>query len=599
MKDILLKILIFLNIVFIALTLYFSRWIFYYQYEPEYYENYYYHSQWNIPNSVRGIGDGDLYKFVGYQLANGENPFNINYEVPPLVKLLYGIAEKYIGNPYIVSLVFYFLSIFVLYKFSEIILNKNKVLIQSCILLFVSSPFIATQIKETMLDLPLTFFFLSHLYFFHKYYQTKNIKDIFFSGLLLGFATGAKIGVYTPILGMFSFFILLFTKENKQKIQTLFTYTASVFGGYILSYISYFLKHPNPIPWIKLHQKTISFYLGTQNSHYIDKLNQLKGIFLNRYLGFWKDATLSTLGDWSPLLPVGTLLIIVAFYFAFKNKNKSLLYMALFSTTILFINSIIPFYPRYLMPLIPIFCIFIVYFFQKKYLVLIFAIALLNIPFFFKSLAINKNTGTLETTISFLNTRNYRQLYRALPQEQRNEIPEQYFIDNMENFFSKIGTYQINYRLDKNNNYIAQIITQYGNIEHHGQFNLKKVKNQWKLIWHWDYLYPEYQPNYEIVVHEDTKTPIVRDYYIIPRTLIDWGEGLSQTQEITGIDQKIINERIRYSIPDKYHRWIGNLPPKQKINLNNSPFGLTIISHHSKATIFFINSHDQTKYLLN
>jgi len=127
-KDILPKILLFLNIVFITLTLYFSSWVFYYQYEPEYYENYYYHSQWNIPNSVRGIGDGDLYKFVGYQLANGENPFNINYEVPPLVKLLYGITEKYTDNPYSVSILFYFLSIYVLYKFSEIIFNKNKTL---------------------------------------------------------------------------------------------------------------------------------------------------------------------------------------------------------------------------------------------------------------------------------------------------------------------------------------------------------------------------------------------------------------------------------------------------------------------------------------
>ncbi|MEL7665972.1 MAG: glycosyltransferase family 39 protein [Candidatus Shapirobacteria bacterium] len=412
MKDILPKILLFLNIVFITLTLYFSSWVFYYQYEPEYYENYYYHSQWNIPNSVRGIGDGDLYKFVGYQLANGENPFNINYEVPPLVKLLYGITEKYTGNPYIVSILFYFLSIYVLYKFSEIIFNKNKTLTLSCILLFVTSPFIATQLKETMLDLPLTFFFLSHLYFFYKYYKTRNIKNILFSGIFLGFATGTKIGVYTPILGLLSFLILLFTKENKRKILTLFTYTSSVFIGYILSYVSYFLKHPNPIPWVRLHQKTISFYLGTQNSHYIDKLNQLKGIFLNQYQGFWLNASRTTLGDWSPLIPIGTVLILVAIYFSLKNKNKSLLYMALFSITILFINSIIPFYPRYLMPLIPVFCIFIVYFFQKKYSFLIFVIALLNIPFFFKSLAINKNTGTLETTIFFFE---YQKLYTTLP----------------------------------------------------------------------------------------------------------------------------------------------------------------------------------------
>ncbi len=109
MKNKIIKILI---LIFIFLTLYFSRQIFSYKYDPEYYENYYYHSQWNIPNSVRGIGDGDLYKFVGYKLASGENPFNINYEVPPFAKLLYGISEKYFANPYIVSLFFYFCSFF-------------------------------------------------------------------------------------------------------------------------------------------------------------------------------------------------------------------------------------------------------------------------------------------------------------------------------------------------------------------------------------------------------------------------------------------------------------------------------------------------------
>lgn len=94
MKNNIIKTLI---LIFISLTFYYSRQIFFYKYEPEYYENWYYHSQWNIPNSVRGIGDGDLYKFVGYRLAFGENPFNINYEVPPFAKLLYGLAERFLA----------------------------------------------------------------------------------------------------------------------------------------------------------------------------------------------------------------------------------------------------------------------------------------------------------------------------------------------------------------------------------------------------------------------------------------------------------------------------------------------------------------------
>ena len=83
-----------LGIIIITLA-YFSRWIFLYHFDPIYWENTYYESQWNVPNSKRGIGDDGLYRYVGYRLVNnGENPFNINYEVPPLGKYTYGLSAK-------------------------------------------------------------------------------------------------------------------------------------------------------------------------------------------------------------------------------------------------------------------------------------------------------------------------------------------------------------------------------------------------------------------------------------------------------------------------------------------------------------------------
>ena len=346
------KIIIFLNIIFVVLTLYFSRWIFFYRYEPEYYENYYYHSQWNIPESTRGIGDGELYKFVGYRLAQGENPFNINYEVPPFAKLIYGLTARFLGNPYWATLAFYFLSLFVLYKFSQLIFPKNLNLQLLTLLLFVSSPFIATQVKETMLDLPLTLLFLSHLYFFTVFLKTKSLNDLIFSGIFLGLATGSKIGIYTPLIILSGFYLLF---KNTSPIKTYLFYVVSIISGYIFSFINYFIKHPNPIPWIRLHEKTIRFYIGTHNSFSIDKLTQFKGIFLNQYQGFWKGASLTTLGDWSPLLPIGTILVFALIYLSFKQKKWGYLYLSLFSLSVFFMNCLVPFYPRYLMPLLPIF----------------------------------------------------------------------------------------------------------------------------------------------------------------------------------------------------------------------------------------------------
>jgi len=48
----------------ILIVSYFNRWIFVYKFEPEYWENYYYTSQWNIPNSKRVISDGGVYRYI-------------------------------------------------------------------------------------------------------------------------------------------------------------------------------------------------------------------------------------------------------------------------------------------------------------------------------------------------------------------------------------------------------------------------------------------------------------------------------------------------------------------------------------------------------
>ena len=66
-----------LIILCIGFILYYSKQVFHYQYDPEYQENLYYHSQWNYPGSARGISDGEIYKFVGYKLVQGENPYLI------------------------------------------------------------------------------------------------------------------------------------------------------------------------------------------------------------------------------------------------------------------------------------------------------------------------------------------------------------------------------------------------------------------------------------------------------------------------------------------------------------------------------------------
>ncbi len=563
--------------VILAIIFFLSRQVFFYKYEPEYYENWYYHSQWNIPNSTRGIGDGDLYKFIGYKLVEGENPFNINYEVPPFGKYLYGLAEKYIGNPYLISLILYLSSLATLYILS-IKLFKNRTLALLASLLFVTTPFIATQIRETMLDLPLMFFFLVHALLFIKYLSDHKTSNLLISGIFLGLATGTKLGVYTPLIVILGL-PLIFLKMKK--IKTLLLYFCSVFAGYVLSFFCYFIRHPNPFPWLRLHRKVLEFYLNPVGK--VDYLNQWRGIFLNLYQGWWQPGQKMALGDWSPLLPLGVILGVTTLFLAIKKRNIPWLYISGLSLIFLVVNTFIPFWPRYLMPVIPLFILLIVFSF-RKFTFIILLLAILNIPFLGKSLYFTDISRDVQAVARFISTRAYRELYRSLSPTDKENIPEEIFIQINEDFLEKLQTRKIETEVKESYQsgdkaeikYQFKYITKYGELEHKSLLSFIRVHNQWKLIWEWDYLYPNYEAESEIIINEknipflrmENKQGIIlaerkpwKTVYVIPRLMFDWNKYLNSLSEVTNSSKLEIDQAIKTVIPDQYPRFVGYLDP--------------------------------------
>ena len=569
----------------ISFIIYFSRQIFSFHYDPVYYDNYYYHSQWNIPNSTRGISDGELYKFIGFRLASGENPFNINYEVPPLAKFLYGLAEKYFSNPYIVSLIFYLLSAIVFYFFSKKSLSTT--------LLFITTPFLATQIRETMLDLPLTFFFLTQCYFFTLFLSNKKLKNLILSGIFLGLATGTKIGVYTPFLLIICFLVLILNKSNiKQKIKNIFIYSFSTFSGYCLAYISYFIQHPNPIPWLRLHQKQLDFYLKPQSI--VDHLAPLKDIFIHKF-------TIENIGDWSPILMVGSILLIPLLVFFIKTKKHQYLYLVLFCLVILLVNCFIPFFPRYLMPIIPIFILLISFTFQKHPTVIILLI-LTNFIFLYQSMAIDKVEGHTNAVARFISTRNYPELYRSLNFSEN--INEDEFSTTLEYFHNQISTKQIEINIsDIKQDYLnASAIfnikyhTDYGPLDNKILFTFQKINNQWKTNWEWNYLWPNYFPQSTIYI-TNQKNIQSTDVFIIPQDMHDWSSVLSQIEKVTNQTTSTLDQTIKTNIPDKYPRYIGTLKKNtNQINYKTAALsipGVSLKPSYQSAQIYFIKDNQK------
>lgn len=569
--------LIGLIVLTVALVLFLSRQIFYFKYDAEYYEDRYYHSQWNIPDSIRSISDGELYKFVGYRLVEGENPFNINYEVPPFAKYLYGASSYVFGNPYLLSISLYLGSIMLVYLLSKELFAKNRDVLLGT-LLYTATPFIATQVKETMLDLPLTFFYLLHALFFIRYLKNKRMIDLLVAGFGLGLASGVKLGVYTPLAVLFAESALVYLKKYKSAV----IYPFVVVGGYLGSYFMYFIKHPNPIPWLRLHEKTIDFYTNGDIS--TSFFNQWRLIFLNQYEGWWNPGQITNINDWSLLLPVGTIAFAVTLYKAIKKRDVVWFYISGLVASVLIVNTIIPIYPRYLMPAIPFFAVLVVKFF-KKLPIVILLMALLGIPTIYRVLYSHDPQGDISTTAHFMNIRAYKELYKMSYPESLDQVSMDKFIDLNEKFFDGISTRKIevipgNYNIDNDVltvNYNIVYHTQYGTVSHNPDFEFKRFQNKWQLMWDWDYLWNGYGDGVELVVNEgqiplekvidqNGKTQAIRGnwkaVYIIPRVMNPWNEFLDNLKTITLESRSEINSRIRSVVPDHFPRFVGYLDPR-------------------------------------
>lgn len=563
-------------LIAVGFVLYNSRQIFYFKYDSEYYENLYYHSQWNIPNSTRGISDGLLYQFVGYRLVLGENPFYLNYEAPPFGKYLYGLTEYFFGNPYIASLGLYFLSVIIFWLLTRELFKEKKYSL-AVLLVFATTPFIATQVRDTMLDLPLTALFLTQIFFFVKFLNQPKKLFLGLAGIFLGLATGTKIGVYTPWVILLGLFLIPWVAKKAGRIFTVFTnllfYLGTIFAGYCLSYISYFIHHPNPIPWIKLHQKQLDFYLGPGGE--VDHLNQWKGIFLNTYQGWWGIEKM-TLGDWSPMLPLGTLSAIAVLILAIKRKEKSWIYISGITLIFLIVNTFLSFWPRYLMPAVPGFILLIAYF-GRKFAVFLLVLAILNLPFFYSSLAVKSYESNAQAPANFISFRAYRELYRSIDPNQRKSIPEDQFIKTVESFYETLNVIKIDAQVKnivKTENgaditYDIKYRTDYGEVSFTPKLEFIEVHNQIFLSWKWDYLWPGYSPEKKITiephgiiglngqqVHSRGKREKV---YIITRH-VKWPETLNQLAEVVEIPGGVeVGERVNWAIPDDFPRYIGIL----------------------------------------
>lgn len=417
--------LLFIVVPIILTSIYFCRWILVYKFEPKYWENLYYESQWNIPNSKRVIGDDGVYRYIGYRLVNGENPFNVDYWVPPFGKYLYGIGTKYLSNPLFISLLFYLFLVYVFIKLCKEILPKK--LIPISLIIFLLNPFVVSEIKNTMLDLPLTLLLTSSLLFFIKYIKSEKNTNFYLSIILLGLAVGTKPPFFVAAYAL-SFGIFLLNKHQFKKILLL---PVLMLMGYVLAYFfPYFIHHPNPIPWIRLHQKVFEFQknnIGSQNWFSV-----ITYLLYGRFMGYWVGAKALYPTDFNLVFTFGSISVFIIYIkklFTHKTIDAFGI-ICLIGIIYILMLFLVDFWPRYLMPLIPIFSLAISYLLStKKYSYPIYLALFISLCFSYKNTIISPPREEFEKEFSGFQLLDRRkEMYQLLNTESKSFTSENNFI---------------------------------------------------------------------------------------------------------------------------------------------------------------------------
>ena len=275
---------------------------------------------------------------------------------------------------------------------------------------------IVDEIQNTMLDLPLTFFFLMFIYFFVRYLSSKGSNLLYLSAISLGLMAGVKSPFFIPMFTLVSAIFIIKVGQLK-KVPTFLVF---IFIGYVIAYFCYFIKHPNPIPWIRLHQKIYDFLKNNGTSH--DPINVFRYIFTSEFRGFWVGAKSYWPTNWSLILPLGLFSSIFGFFQFLKKKSLPdwFLFFITIITLYLLMNLLMDFWPRYLVPLTPL-LILTSYYLLKRYRFLTAIILLTYIPYLYLFL-FPQSTEFINSFHSLYQSNFYKDTYQLLDSQSKQQI---------------------------------------------------------------------------------------------------------------------------------------------------------------------------------
>jgi hypothetical protein len=351
-KEIVIPIIIGLTYSVIAAYLQWDSYSL--SYSLEEYDQMYAQSQYVLgEKSNSPMGDGDIYVYSGIKYVTGDSPISVNFEHPPLTKMLFGASYLTFGLPNIVLIPLFLTLVISFWSLSGLIFKKNKYRYLSLGFLLLHST-VYKEVGRTMLDLPQTSFLILATACFYRLINRPNTGNIILFGISSGLLLASKYAF--PLMGVYLFLLVLSALINKISIVKIVTATLVAAIVYLGTYVGFFLSGNSLMDFIKFEWWRWNWYQGKVDN---PKLLIFQVIFLGRYQKWW-DAS----GDyvyfphWSFLWPLTVIMYLLSWFRGKVDYKHPLFPYKVWILLSLIILSLGAYEDRFLMPLIPGFALF-------------------------------------------------------------------------------------------------------------------------------------------------------------------------------------------------------------------------------------------------
>ena len=288
------------------------------------------------------LSDSDLYLASGYLYAKGADPTGYDFQVPALIKYLFGFSTILFGNPYYVQIVFGLLLLWLTY-FLGTKLFKNRAIALTGTGLLLIDPVFGGMMDGALLDLGQTVFALSFviLVFFYP-------KSIILQGIVLGLFAASKFWSTAVIFVFLVMAYKVFIRKEKYDFKEGGLVFLIAFAVYCLIYIKTFINLNGGFN-IFLYQVKVLKYMWTHNSAGVP--GGPITLFISGFFTPWWQNGILRAGDWNFLWPVSAVSSLVL---ALKTKIKDVkfFFYLLPLVYILLISTQVPF-TRYFLIILP------------------------------------------------------------------------------------------------------------------------------------------------------------------------------------------------------------------------------------------------------